>query len=412
MPGNGTRAAITISNMPPALLLDLTRTLRRAGRVATGVDRVEHAYLAHFAECNLPCFGIARTAYGYVLLDKAGIQAMLARITGQSPWGAATLLSKLAPKRSKEVQRAESDLRRFAVDRCIRARLPRMLRAQLPAGFAYYNVGHSNLTVRMFDAVTAAGGTINPMIHDVIPLEYPQFQRDCAVVSFQAKMERVSVHAHRIIFNSHDTKRRAENVFAQMGRVPPCVVAHLGGIRPIADAAQLPPGLPPQCPYFVTLGTIEPRKNHSFLLDIWDQMGPDAPPLIICGGRGWNNGAVFRRLDALDPSGPVSEYAGLNDAAIGALIQNSAGVLFPSHAEGYGLPQVESLQLGARVLCNNLPVFREILGEEADYHSVSDSSLWLSKVKEWEKSQPGAQGKRRFEGPQWRDHFKIVLSLT
>lgn len=412
MRGNGTRPAITINNMPPAHLLDLTRTLRRAGRLATGVDRVELAYLNHFARADFPAFGIIRTPFGYLLLDKAGLQAFQARLTGQVAWGRATLLSKLVRGRSVAVQHAESDLRRFAVGRCTRSRLPHLLYTHLLSGFAYYNVGHSNLTERMLAGVKSAGGRVHAMIHDVIPLEYPQYQRAETIAPFRAKIARVSAHADRVIYNSRDTQRRTEPYLAQMGRIPPFIVAHLGAIPPVVDAAELPSGLPPERPYFMTLGTIEPRKNHEFLLDLWDQMGPDAPPLLICGSRGWNNDAVFSRLDALDPSDPVCECTGLTDAAIGALLENAAGVLFPSLAEGYGLPQVESLQAGARVLCNNLPVFEEIAGENANYLSVSDPSLWLSTVKEWEKNQPTAQGKQHFEGPQWRDHFKIVLSLT
>lgn len=412
MLGNGTRLAITINNMPFPHLLDLTRTLRRAGRLATGVDRVELAYLAHFAAADFPSFGIVRTAYGYLLLDAAGMRAFHARLTGQVPWSTASLLSKLRRGRTEAVQRAESDLRRLAIGKSIRSRLPHLLHTHLPTGFAYYNVGHSNLTERMLMGVKSVGGTVHTLVHDVIPLEHPQFQRPETIAPFRAKIARISAHADRVIYNSRDTQRRAEIYLAQLGRVPPSTVAHLGTIAPVADAAQLPPGLPPDRPYFVTLGTIEPRKNHAFLLDIWDQMGTDAPPLLICGSRGWNNDAVFKRLDALGPSDPVRECPGLTDAAIGALLENAAGVLFPSSAEGYGLPQVESLQVGARVLCNNLPVFEEIVGKNAVYLSVSEPLLWLSTVKEWKKSQPTAQGKPRFEGPQWRDHFKTVLSLT
>ncbi len=43
--------------MPAARLLDLTRSLRRAGRMATGVDRVERVYLDHFVSDELPAFG-------------------------------------------------------------------------------------------------------------------------------------------------------------------------------------------------------------------------------------------------------------------------------------------------------------------------------------------------------------------
>ena len=65
---------------PTARLLDLTRSLRRVGRVATGVDRVELAYLSHLLTGDAPLYGVARTALGYVLLDRAGMQGFYDRL--------------------------------------------------------------------------------------------------------------------------------------------------------------------------------------------------------------------------------------------------------------------------------------------------------------------------------------------
>lgn len=398
--------------MARARLLDLTRSLRRAGRIATGVDRVEQAYLSHFIQSNVPAFGVARTAFGYVLLDRAGMQGFNGRLQGEVPWGAASVLSRLARGRRETVQRAESDLRKLAVARCTRGGLVRMLRRHLPEGFEYFNVGHSNLTDRMLGAVRSAGGRIQALIHDVIPLEYPQFQRPETIAPFRDKLARVSAMADRVIYNSRDTQRRTEMYLAQMGRVPEGIVAHLGTMKMAVGEADLPSEIPRDAPYFVTVGTIEPRKNHAFLLDLWAAMGPSAPLLVICGARGWENRAVFDRLDALDPAGNVRELNALPDVTLSQVVSRAAGALVPSFAEGYGLPPIEALSLGTRVLCNNLMVFHEIVGENADYASVNEPVLWISKIKEWEKSQPDAQGRAQFEGPQWRDHFKTVLSLT
>ncbi len=386
--------------------------MRRAGRIATGIDRVELAYLAQFLEMETPVFGLVRSAFGYLLLDRSGMIAFQDRLTGRVQWGRADLASRMLRGRGAAVQRAESDVRRLAVDRAVPFRLASMLAAHLPAGFAYINVGHSNLTDRVLGAVTAAQGQIAVMVHDVIPIEYPQYQRPGTIAPFSDKMRRVARRADLVIYNSDDTRNRAEAVFREWGRVPPPIVAHLGTMMPAADAALLPQGLPPERPYFVTVGTIEPRKNHSFLLDIWDDLGPDAPPLLICGSRGWNNDAVFARLDALPPDSPIKEVSGLADPALAALIATSSGLLFPSHAEGFGLPPIEALMLGTRVLCNDLPVLHEIVGNKADYASVSDSHLWLNTIKNWQKNGYNPQSSVRFRQTTWTDHFKVVLRLT
>tara|TARA_R110002049_G_scaffold44333_6_gene130236 strand:- start:93788 stop:94984 length:1197 start_codon:yes stop_codon:yes gene_type:complete len=395
---------------PPARLLDMTRSLRRAARMATGVDRVERAYLDHLLQQDAPIFGLARTALGYVLLDRDGMRAFLDRLDGRASWGPSDVLSRLPRRRNVTLTRAESDLRRFAIARCLPFGLPRVLRRHLPQGFSYLNVGHSNLTDRVLGAVKRASGRVTVLVHDVIPLEHPEFQRPGTVVPFKGKIDRISAMADLVIYNSHDTKMRSE---AQMpGRVPTAVVAHLGVTPPQPDTGQLPPGLPPAAPYFVTVGTIEPRKNHSFLLDVWHGLGPQAPPLLICGSRGWNNETVFDRLDRLPPGGPVREVPGLSDPALAALVQGATGLVFPSHSEGFGLPPVEALTLGTRVLCNDLQVLKEILGNKAVYASVSDTYLWIKTIESWAKNPPDARDARKFVAPTWADHFNTVLRLT
>lgn len=395
---------------PTARLLDLTRSLRRVGRVATGVDRVELAYLAHLLTGDAPLYGVARTALGYVLLDRAGMQGFRDRLEGRVPWGRADLLSRLPRGRTAALTRAESDLRRMARGRCLPSGLTSLLARHLPPGFAYLNVGHSNLTDRVLGAVKKARGRITVLIHDVIPLEYPAYQRPGTVAPFRAKIDRVAAQADLIIYNSQDTRRRSE---AQMrGRIPPADVAHLGLDLPLPDDGELPPGLTPKSPYFVVVGTIEPRKNHDFLLDLWQQMGADAPLLLICGARGWNNRAVFDRLDQLPPDGPVREFSGLSDPGLAALVQGAAGMLFPSHAEGFGLPPAEALSLGSRVLCNDLPVLREVLGDKAVYAATTEPYSWIRTIEEWTASPPDPRPAKTFNAPTWAEHFKTVLKST
>ncbi len=416
--GDGTKLDRTRNSPPPARLLDLTRLISRAGRVATGVDRVELAYLNCLIQRPEPLFAVVRTTLGFVLLDHTGVKSVQKRLSGQVDWGLPDRLSRLARSKSPEVRRAESDLRRYALDRCLPRGLFKMLARHLPKGSAYLNVGHSNLTDRMFQAAKhGLSGQSSVMIHDVIPLEFPQFQRTGTPEKFRQMLKRVRAQADLVIYNTSDTRDRAERFMAQWGPPPNGIVAHLGVNVPETAPEALPAGVIPSGPYFVTLGTIEPRKGHDMLLDIWDEFPADAavPGLLICGSRGWNNDSVFARLDVLPKGGPVRELHGLGDSTVAALLKGSNGLLCPSHTEGFGLPAAEAAALGVPVVCSDLPAFREVLGDYAVYAAETDRYQWRNRIQslikgrgERENADRGAE----FVAPTWADHFNTVLKYT
>ena len=400
MHGDGIKLAITTNKPPPARLLDLTRLMRRAGRVPTGVDRVELAYLRAFLDQSEPLFALIRSRYGYLLLDRAGMSALAPRLAGPEP-------DFLPDKQNRRILR---HARHLALGRVPPPLLARMLRRHVPQGAAYVNVGHSNLSHRVLRTAQAAlKAQITVLIHDVIPLEYPDRQRAGSVPTFAAMIERVGQMADLVIYNSADTQARAARYVGARAR---SIVAHLGTERVVPTPDAIPADLPTNRPYFVCVGTIEPRKNHAFLLDVWDDFGADAPPLIIAGSRGWNNEDVFARLDNLGPDAAVREVSGLSDGALSALVQGAAGVLFPTHAEGFGLPATEAAAAGVPLIANDLHVFREILGDIPIYASVSDRYLWKNKIKELAEADPDTRTQHHFQPPTWDAHFKTVLRLT
>ncbi len=300
--------------------------------------------------------------------------------------------------------------RRNALARVPPFGLSGMLRRHLPSGTAYLNTGHSNLTERVLRTLKTVDIPIAVFVHDVIPIEFPQYQRDGAAVPFAAMIDRIGRYADLVIYNSEDTKQRTE-MFLH-GRAPESIVAHLGTDVSPACPDDLPDDLPPTWPYFVVIGTIEPRKNHAFLLDLWETMGADAPTLVIAGSRGWKNEDVFARLDALPVGGSIREVTSLSDGALAALVDGSAGVLLPSHAEGFGMPAVEAAARGVPVVVNTLSVFGEFLGDIPIYASVSDRYLWIKTINALAGAGPLKPKHPQFEPPSWDAHFKTVLRLT
>lgn len=401
MPGAGTSPATT-KNKPAARCLDITRLIRRAGRPMTGVDRVEFAYLRALVKDNVPLFALARTRLGYVLLDAVGAAKVLAKAQSDD-WGPLDVLGRLS-RRPEMRLRAEADLRRLARARCLPQRLGAMLRRYLPAGTHYLNTGHSNLTDRVISGMKRAGARIAVLVHDTIPLDFPQYQRSDTLRKFKHFLGRSARNADLVIANSRATLADCQRHMEIFGRIPDGIVAPLG-IDVVAPDASM---ALPEAPYFITVGTIEPRKNHALLLDIWDQFaseGRHAPRLVICGARGWRNEAVLARLDAGNRL--VEERAGLTDAEVAALVKGARALLFPSLAEGYGLPPVEAAARGVPVVVSDLGIYRETLGDIPIYAASPDVYLWRKKIEQLTEQRPVP---KEFVPPGWDEHFNIVLS--
>jgi len=395
-----------------ARLLDVTRLVSRVERGAfTGVDRVERAWLADLLARPEPVFAVLRAAPGYVLLDRAGAAELMARLDGRAAWGPADWIARLHLRQSPARRAALSDLRRLALAQAPRAGLARMLRRHLPAGTAYLNLGHSNLTDAMLDAVRAINGVrIAVMLHDTIPLDHPDFAGPRVPEAFAAKLGRVAARADLVIFTTTAAAEAARPHLAHAGRVPPHVVAPLGVTPPRPDPTARPARVPPDAAIFLALGTIEPRKNHALLLDIWARMRADPPeggmPLLcIVGARGWRNRAVFDQLDAAGAD--IAELGALPDGAVAALLAQARALLFPSFAEGFGLPPFEAMARGTPVICSDLPVLREGLGDYPVYADARDSYAWEGAIRRL-CAHPAAAAPAPV--PAWAAHFDAVLS--
>ncbi len=383
----------------------------------TGIDRVELAYLNALLERDRPCFALVRLSGSMAVLDGAGMAKLRDRIAGRVPWGAADAAARLRRRMPEMRRRAQSDVRRLALGRDTPARLHRLLARWLPARFSYLNVGHANLDPRPLSAIRKAGATrIVAMLHDTIPLDHPGLQRQGQAEKFKTRFQLVVDRADMILCPSRATRA---DILRHAGDAPtpPIQVAPLGVSRPtVTPGGAWPESLPADGDFLVVLGTIEPRKNHALLLDVWDRLAADpAPPrLVVIGRRGWNNDAVFARLDRKPRA--VHEFNDLDDDTVAAVLARARALVFPSLAEGFGLPAAEAAALGVPVICSDLPVFREVLGDYPIYLDPKDMYSWETKirnlVKQRETGNSKNDGHRQATSlPTWEEHFNLVLRL-
>ncbi|MEM6322035.1 MAG: glycosyltransferase family 1 protein [Pseudomonadota bacterium] len=289
-----------------------------------------------------------------------------------------------------------------------------MFRRHVPPGTTLLNVGHANL-----DRTVLAGWRSVPssrvavMLHDTIPLDFPDFQRKGSAARFAQTLSVIARFADCVLTPSKAAGAAARRWFPITGNLPEIHVAPLGIDIAKPDQSALPSDLTLKQPYFVTVGTIEPRKNHALLLKVWrDFPTKMRPQLLIIGRRGWRNERVFNALDQ-GKSDDIVECADLCDSAVSYLLTHCAGALFPSFAEGYGLAPIEAACLGAPLICADLAVTRETLGNIPVYVDPSDVYLWRQNIiRLAAKNRAGRDSWRVLKAPPtWEAHFNQVMSL-
>jgi glycosyltransferase involved in cell wall biosynthesis len=372
------------------LLLDATRLIWRrwAGRHPTGIDRVCLAYLEHFAVNSQ---AVVQHRHVRRILDRES-SAALFDILAQPP----------------------ANFRRAFISRALRF----AARGSGPGGGRLYlNIGHTGLDSEGFRKWVATTD-VRPIyfVHDLIPITDPEFCRSGEAERHKQRMQTVLETASGIIGNSQatldDLAAFAEH---QQTAMPPALAAWLG-TTPLAPV-DIPPEKPKR-PSFVTLGTIEARKNHLLLLRIWSRLvaklGPRAPRLVIIGQRGWEADQVFEILDR-DRSlrGHVLELNLCTDEELAYHLATARALLFPSFAEGYGLPLVEALRSGTPVIASGLPAFREIGQGVPMLLDPADEASWEAAIVDFAQPESAARaGQLRrlaaFRAPTWGGHFRRV----
>jgi glycosyltransferase involved in cell wall biosynthesis len=272
-------------------------------------------------------------------------------------------------------------------------------------------------------------------VHDLIPLTHPQFCRegDEALHRERLLLMRQGVG---LMTNSQASKSALDSFYIDVGySTPPIIVGALGcdtsTPKLIANEPDSMPAIG-QFPsinqkknslrepaYFVCLGTIEPRKNHRLLLDVWRKLlaeneAQSVPVLRVIGQSGWGCEALERELlDASWHQGRVAWLRDCSDVQLQHQLKGARALLFPTHTEGFGLPLAEALAAGLPVIANDLAVFREFAGDAPEYLPPDDAQLWAQAVQEYahDTNRRHAQLARlaTWQPPSWEAHFATVM---
>lgn len=208
--------------------------------------------------------------------------------------------------------------------------------------------------------------------HDLSILRMPEAHPSQRVSLVSDAMARaVDAGAHIIT----DTERVRSEVMEHYGLSPERVTAiHLAAsdvfkprkkedTKPILSAYGLEHG-----GYFLSVATIEPRKNISNILrahEIYCE-GTDKPkPMVLIGGAGWNSESEHAEIKRLSSKGNVIYLGYVNDSLLPMFYSGALALVFISGYEGFGLPVLEAMQSGVPVITANNTAMEEVVGDTA-----------------------------------------------
>jgi len=270
-----------------------------------------------------------------------------------------------------------------------------------PRGAALINLGTSWWLTNYFSNVRYAIRKHEivyiPFVHDCIPVVTPEHCVDALRRDFISWLIGVFDHARFFLCNSEATLRDLKRIARDLGYPPPEVAVTtldirtsmpLEGEQPGADAAFLSRHRLSPAGYVLFVSTIESRKNHIALFNVWLRLvrecGIESVPQLVCvGNDGWLNHSAYAKLKSSSIlQEKVTHLSRLSDEELATLYRNALFTTYPSLYEGWGLPVTESLCFGKLPIVSNVSSLPEAGGDFAVYydpHSERDMAETLKR---------------------------------
>jgi glycosyltransferase involved in cell wall biosynthesis len=223
-------------------------------------------------------------------------------------------------------------------------------------------------------------------VHDIYVKHHPECFRPWAAKSFRQREKGLST-ANQIVCDSHFTRDELLNAVPAINadRVE---VVHLGAspsFRPVPEAIvrETLKRYGVHHPYFLVVGTVEPRKNILPLVSNFEKGLPGkTPTLVMVGADGW----IPSYLDAVNKSVAQStrilRLGHVGDVDLAALYSGAEAFLYPSLYEGFGMPVLEAMRCGCPVICSRGSSLDEVCGGHALQLDAKDTDAWIEALRE------------------------------
>ena len=251
-------------------------------------------------------------------------------------------------------------------------------------GFAFEQVEIKKLGINLFHAPDhrvpkLARTPVLATIHDLIPFEFPYFVSKRHRLIVNPLLKRSYLWADQIITVSNYSKER---IVDYLGIDPNRIKVIYQGVDftwrhnlTLKKRSELRLRYDLPRDYFVSVGTIQPRKNFPRLIEAYKRLPVAiraAHDLIIIGRYGWGEKEFFEHISKPLDIGHVRWLKGVSNLDLVGLVKTSLGMVFPSLAEGFGIPAMEALAAGIPLAASNSTSLPEVCGSAANYFEPND----------------------------------------
>jgi len=238
----------------------------------------------------------------------------------------------------------------------------------------------------------AAGGKVVVLLNDIIPIQFPAWYRPHDVARFTEYVNRAIRLADRFILTSRRVSADMADHAGKLGiPLPDVKLVPLGcdNVRKSTAAGDLPEPLEAGR-YILFVSTIEPRKNHSMLMEVWRRLALDGTiarsgmKLLFVGRNGWLVDDIIAKLHGHPEYGKsLIHLDNVDDRTLSRLYQDSAFCAYPSIYEGYGLPPVEGLAYGKALIASTGGAIAEVVGSFGLCLDPFDVDGWEAAIRRW-----------------------------
>lgn len=211
------------------------------------------------------------------------------------------------------------------------------------------------------------------IVYDMIPFEPEMRPNRRSVVIERLTLPWAVRRSAAMVCISEATRRALVDHFP--AAAAKAIVAPLGASS--AGSPEIEPDEMAKLPvpgFVLAVGTLEPRKNMPRLVAAYTRLDEELKrrhPLVVVGALGWETGEILQALRSLGDRCTMLGY--VSDGVLAELYRRCAVFCYPSLGEGFGLPVLEAMAVGAVVLTSNLSSLPEVGGDAVEYVEPRDA---------------------------------------